>query len=186
MTVMVALLRGINVGGGNPLKMADLREVVAGCGYGDVQTYIASGNVVLSAEDDPAAVARTLQEAIAERTAISPRVTVRTHEEIATIVAANPFTEAAEDVGHLHVTFLGRGAQPDLDRLDPATFAPEAWQVEGDVVFMHLPRGMGRSVLAGELAKALPPAATTRSWRTTTKLLAMAEATAAAAGEATG
>lgn len=174
MTGMIALLRGINVGGGNPLKMADLRDIVTGCGYADVRTYIASGNVVFRAEDDPDVVASTLEEAIAARSAISPRVTVRTAAELAEVVAGNPFAASAEEEGHLHVTFLQRGEEVEVD-LDRAAFAPEEWAVVGDVLYMHLPGGMGRSQLAGALAKALPPMATTRNWRTTRKLLAMVE-----------
>ena len=41
------LLRGINVGGKNPVPMARLREVLGELGYEDVVTYIASGNVIL-------------------------------------------------------------------------------------------------------------------------------------------
>lgn len=174
MTGMIALLRGINVGGGNPLKMAELREIVSGCGYGDVRTYIASGNVVLRAEEDPDVVASTLEAAIAERSSISPRVTVRTAAELAEVVAGNPFAAVSGDEAHLHVTFLQRGTEVEVD-LDPAAFAPEEWAVVGDVLYLHLPGGMGRSQLAGALAKALPPMATTRNWRTTQKLLAMVE-----------
>lgn len=47
----IALLRGINVGGWNNLPMKDLRELLAGLGLQNVQTYIQSGNVVFRGED---------------------------------------------------------------------------------------------------------------------------------------
>ena len=48
MTRMVALMRGINVGGNKRVPMADLRDVLASLGYTDVQTLLASGNAVFT------------------------------------------------------------------------------------------------------------------------------------------
>lgn len=67
MTTWVALLRGINVGGGNKVEMARLRALAEGLGHSDVRTYINSGNLIFaSAETDRAALARALERAIAD------------------------------------------------------------------------------------------------------------------------
>ena len=42
----VALLRAVNVGGTGKLPMADLRKLAGQLGFGDVRTYIASGNAI--------------------------------------------------------------------------------------------------------------------------------------------
>src|SRR5690349_17208949 len=51
MTEYLALLRGINVGGRNVIKMADLRACFEKNGFSDVATYIQSGNVLFGADD---------------------------------------------------------------------------------------------------------------------------------------
>ena len=125
MTAMVALLRGINVGGRGKLPMARLREIVEGCGYTDVATYIQSGNVVLRARRQrPARVAATLAEAIAAGSDVSTSVVVRTVPELEDVVAASPFLARGEDPAHVHVVFLGPDDEPDLPA-EPAAFAPD-------------------------------------------------------------
>lgn len=173
MGVLVALLRGINVGGAGKLPMAQLRDIVSSCGHTDVATYIQSGNVVFrSAATDTRAVADELRAATRDATDLDPEVHVRTLDELAAVVEANPFVARADEPKQLHVTFLGR--QPDAIDLDPAAFEPERWALGDGVVYLYLPDGIGRSKLATELARRTTASGTTRNWRTTTKLLAMA------------
>ena len=61
-TRYVVLLRGINVGGKNPVPMARLREVLGELGYEDVVTYIASGNVILNSDHKPDRIKREIEE----------------------------------------------------------------------------------------------------------------------------
>jgi uncharacterized protein (DUF1697 family) len=171
---MVALLRGVNVGGKAKLAMADLREIVAGCGFEDVRTYIQSGNVVFTTpgKADPDAVAATLATAIAAGSSVAPDVVVRTAAELAAVVDANPFLRRGEDTAHLHVSFTG--TKPDLGIDDLARYAPEEAATAGREVYLFLPNGMGRSKLAADLARRSRPPGTARNWRTVTKLLEMA------------
>ena len=170
---MVALLRGINVGGAGKLPMADLREIVGACGLEDVRTYIQSGNVVFRSPKAAApAVEKRLRKAIREATDLDPEVHVRTADELAGVVRANPFTDRVTDAKQLHATFLGKA--PKETGLDPEEFAPEAWEVGDRVVYLYLPDGIGRSKLAARLAKGSGPTGTSRNWRTVTKLLEMA------------
>jgi uncharacterized protein (DUF1697 family) len=64
MTRYVVLLRGINVGGKNPVPMARLREVLEELGYADVTTYIASGNVILRSARGPDRIRREIEVAL--------------------------------------------------------------------------------------------------------------------------
>ena len=80
---MVALLRGVNVGGKAKLAMADLREIATGLGYDDIATYIQSGNLVLSTSKSASAVAKELAGAIASATSVQPAVMVRTRSQLA-------------------------------------------------------------------------------------------------------
>lgn len=179
MQVMVALLRGINVGGRNLLAMADLRRIAGEAGFSDVRTYIQSGNVVLASEEGEAeAVAQQLQDAIAEATDLTPAVVVRTRDELAAVVAQNPFAD--RDPAHLHVTFTDGDARQLTSALDLPAYAPEEAVAVGGDLYLHLPGGMGRSKLAVDLAKQKSPTGTTRNWRTVTKLLVMADEAAQA------
>lgn len=175
---MVVLVRGVNVGGRSKLAMADLRAVAEGCGFEQVRTYIQSGNLVCSTpETSSAAVAATLEKALAEATELQPAVMARTRDEWEAAIDANPFLRRGDDPAHLHVAFLGTGQTASLGDLDVAAYAPEEAAVAGAQLYLFLPTGMGRSKLAGDLAKRKGPPGTTRNWRTTLKLREMAQAT---------
>jgi len=173
---MVALLRGINVGGRSSLKMADLRQIAEDLGYEDVATYIQSGNLLLTSADPSAKVAGDLAAAIAASSNVAPAVMVRTHAQMAKVVAGNPFLAQGADASHLHVTFTDGPARSGLAGIDLAGYAPEGAAAVGHQLYLHLPNGIGRSKLAVDLAKQKGTVGTTRNWRTTTKLLELAEA----------
>lgn len=172
MTAMVALLRGINVGGKGKLPMTQLREMVEGCGFGDVATYIQSGNVVFRSPDaDTASAAAAIAAAVAAGSDVTTSVVVRTADELASVVADSPFLARGEDEGHLHVVFLGPDDEPPLPD-DPDAFAPDEAVRVGSEVHLFLPQGVGRSKLAAKVGRV----GTARNWRTTLTLLEMAGA----------
>lgn len=179
MGTYVALLRGINVGGRNKVRMAELRSLCEGLGHHHVRTYVQSGNVVFASDQrDPEAIATGLREGMRTGLGVDPTVTVRDANELAAIVAANPFAEAAEaDPTKVHVAFLAaEPAEPAELEFDPDVYAPEAIAVGERVRYLHLPRGMGRSRLAEELSRRrVGTRITVRNWRTVTALLAMSE-----------
>lgn len=183
MRTHVALLRGINVGGRNRVAMVDLRDVVKSLGHSDVATYIQSGNVVFSSsEQDTTALAAALERGIAERLSVKPRVVVLPGAELAAVVAANPFPDES-DGKRLHAVFrMGALAPEEIERLDTAQqraldkgSRDELIAVER-TVYLRTPDGLGRSVLAAELAgsgraEAAGSPVTVRNWTTVTKLL---------------
>ena len=178
MTVMVALLRGVNVGGKAKLTMADLRRAAAGSGCEDARTYIQSGNLVFSTPTaDTGVVAGRLREAIADRSDVQPDVIVRTRDELASVVDRNPYVQRGEDTAHLHVVFTSGAADAILGSIDLSGYAPEEATAVGQQLYLFLPSGMGRSKLAAALARQKGPSSTTRNWRTVTKLLEMADET---------
>jgi len=178
-TVLVALLRGVNVGGRTKLPMADLRRVVEGAGFTDVRTYIQSGNVVLRAPGSrvsTASVATRLRAAIAAGTDVQPEVVVRTRDELAAVVEANPWASGGVDASELHVVFLG-GTAPAALGFDVGSYAPEEAVAVGREVHLRLPGGVGRSKLAADLTRSARGGlqqGTMRNWRTVTTLLSMA------------
>ena len=190
----VALLRGINVGGRNKVPMADLREVVASLGHTGVSTYIQSGNVLFStAEKDTAKLAAALESAIEERFGIWSSVVVLSRDELAQVLAANPYPDEPNP-RMVHVVFLNAELPGSLlDRISAAEGAAAAKGSRDTVhvaggwpaaaMFLHTPDGFGTSELAQNVFKIIAPpkksrpglAATARNWATATKLLSLCE-----------
>ena len=188
----VALLRGINVGGRNKVPMADLREVVASLGHTGVTTYIQSGNVLFStAETDTAKLAAALEAAIAGRFGIWASVVVLSRDELAEVLASNPYPDEPNPK-LVHVVFLN--AEPPGDLLGriaategavAAKGSRDTVQAGGRVLFLHTPDGFGTSELALALFRIISPTAkqknqpglavTARNWATATKLLSLCE-----------
>src|SRR6201986_4309038 len=118
----VALLRGINLGGRNKVAMADLRALVSELGHADVSTYIQSGNVLFSATGnaEAAGLALTMTEAIAAKLGVTAPVVVLTRDELAEVVAANPFPDEP-DPRRVHAVVLSEPPGPELEvKLDAA------------------------------------------------------------------
>jgi uncharacterized protein (DUF1697 family) len=110
----IALLRGINLGAHNRIAMPGLREALTGLGYGDVRTLVASGNVVLTSRLSPARLERDLQRQIADAFGVDVPVVVRTRDELAAVIDANPFADVMDEPKRLQVTFLGAEAPDEL------------------------------------------------------------------------
>lgn len=179
----MALLRGINVGGRNKVAMADLRAVVSELGHGDVSTYVQSGNVLFTAAagTPPDAVADAMTAAISARLGVTVPVVVLTRDELAAVVAANPFPGEG-DHKRLHAVFSSRPAEEDLlDRIAAAVSAAAAKGSRdravpaGRTVYLHTPDGYGTSDLARALLRltSSPRAGsgTARNWATVLRLL---------------
>jgi len=181
MTTYIALLRAVNVGGTGKLPMADLRKLLEGLGYRNVQTYIQSGNAVFDAPGSAAKVSQAIAAGLQKLMSAPATVIVRTHEELDRIIAANPFaSEAAADGARVHVAFLS-GSAPDgaiaaLDRI--ITQYPsrrDRYHLAGDTLYLHLPDGAAETKFAGKsLERAFGNiSATARNWNTILKLHSM-------------
>lgn len=178
-TRAVALLRGINVGGRNPVAMADLREVFEREGYGAVRTYIQSGNVLFET-DAPGKQLERRVEAMLERRFGFPLVVVaRTHRQLRTVVDGAPegFGQAPGTY-HSDVIFLKAplSSRQALRVVDLREGVDQVWTGPGVLYFARLTARrtssrMGRIVGTPEYQRM-----TIRSWATTTKLLGLLDA----------
>ena len=169
MTRYVALLRGVNVGGVT-IRMSELAALVAGLGYTDVTTVLASGNVLFTSVDAAAVTQHALEVALRRRFGYEAWVHVLTVDAIRAIAAAYPFERSAER--HAYVVFA---VTPEVRaellavELDPAV--EQAAPGEG-VIYWSVPKG---STLDSALGKAQAQAAykpwlTTRNLNTVEKL----------------
>ena len=176
-TRYLALLRGINVGGNNPVPMAELRACVADLGATDVATYIQSGNVVFDGgRTGPATWIERLEAALGERFGYHARVAVRSHDALRAVVDGAP---------------RGFGAEPDRYRSDvvfllgPSSASQAAAQMrardgvdsmtpgDGVIYFERLIARATQSYLSKVVGTPIYREMTIRNWRTTTTLLRM-------------
>jgi uncharacterized protein (DUF1697 family) len=172
----VALLRGINLGARNKISMTDLRELFGGLGAEDVTTYVQSGNVVFKTAIAARGLAGKLETKIKRDLGLDIAVLLRTPAELAALVEGNPFVESAREPKELHVTFLAdRPQAARVARLDPQRSEPDEFRVVGRDVYLRCPNGYGRSKLTNAyFEKQLAVVATTRNWKTVTKLADLA------------
>jgi len=169
MNVFVALLRAVNVGGTGKISMGDLKALCEAAGFEDVETYIQSGNVVLRSALPAKKAKAALEAALAKRLGKPVGVLVRTGQELAAALKANPFPKA--DPSRVIVLFLDE---------PPAKGAVEAIEIPGREelhpvgreLFIHYPDGQGRSKLKVPMAKD----GTGRNLNTVAKLAGMAAA----------
>ncbi|WP_420858189.1 DUF1697 domain-containing protein [Marivivens marinus] len=171
MTAFVALLRGVNVGGGNKVPMADLRDLCAGLGWTGVRTYIASGNLVFAAKGDPATLAEDLRRAMVARMGVDVPIMVLPGAALHQVLDDCPIAPAAGN--QLHGAFLWADPHFD-DALYAQLRTPtEEIRLQGRVAWVHTPDGFGRSKLAEKLPKVLGVDFTARNLNTIRKLVEM-------------
>lgn len=177
MTTWIALLRGINVSGQRKVPMAELRALHEALGHRDVVTYIQSGNVVFDADTDAASLTAGLEGAIAETFGFDVPVVVRTADEVRTAASANPFPDAGADLQRVATAFLEAAPAPvRVDGFDPEAHAPDVCVLAGREVHLHCPSGFGRTKLTTTyLERQLEVAATSRNWRTITRLVELSD-----------
>lgn len=164
---VAVLLRGVNVGGNNKVPMARLRELAEELGYADAETYLQSGNLVVSADPKPAQIEKAIAGALRADLDVDVAVMVRTGDELAAVIAANPFGDVP-DPKRLLVNFLA--AEPAAEKinvLDPDEFDPERFEFGDRCIYQWLPNGVGRSRLAtAPWDRRLGVRGTGRNWRT--------------------
>lgn len=175
----VALLRGINVGGKNLIKMTDLKACFETLEFEDVRTYIQSGNVLFrTTQSAQAKLAQQIEKALSETFQYPSVVVVRSHKQLKEIVANAP---------------EGFGSQPDLYRYDviflkePLTVkeamksvstkegVDEAFSGKGVLYFSRLMSRATQSRLTRIIGTPVYQYMTIRNWSTTTRLLDMME-----------
>ncbi|MCA0294028.1 MAG: DUF1697 domain-containing protein [Actinobacteria bacterium] len=168
----VALLRGINLGGGRTLPMADLRTVAEGLGWTRVSTYLQSGNLVFAAVEPDEEAARRLSAAISHAFGLAVDVVIRSGAEVRALVDAHPF--AGGDPSRVVIACCDRPVG-ELAARRLAELATGSERVEvaptGVDVYADFPDGQAGSKLAANLVAILRPGTgTARNLRTMTKV----------------
>lgn len=178
MPAYVALLRAVNLGPHNKVKMSDLAAVVEQAGHTDVTTYIQSGNVVFNSRRRSApSVQSDLEQRLAEMTGKDLGVVVRTAAQIDELIEGNPLLATGADFTKLAVAFVQTPMSAAVRReLGSRDFSPERVVPGTHDVYLHFPNGQGRSKL--KLDPPLSGVVTVRNWNTVLKLGELLDATA--------
>jgi uncharacterized protein (DUF1697 family) len=163
----VALLRGVNLGK-RKVVMSELRALIEGAGFADVRTLLASGNVVLNADDKGAKLEAKLEKLIADAYGFKAEVHVRDHVGLRKVLDGNPFAAFTKAQPNFMVVMFTREA-PDaaLVKALNAQDGPEEIVAGPRCLYIKFPNGQGPSKLK------LPNTGTARNWNTVSKLAAM-------------
>ena len=189
MPIVVALLRGINVGGHKKIKMADLRELLAALGMRNARTILQSGNAVFYAdESDLAALKTRLEAGIHNSFGFDVVCILRTGDEFKSTLRSQPFTEAQlTQPNKAAMVFLSDVAQPAaVDRLRENNPGREIIHAAGRELFIYYTDGMARSKLDNKrIERALGVGTTMRNWNTCGRIVKLLDEMAAQASRST-
>jgi uncharacterized protein (DUF1697 family) len=179
MTVVISMLRAVNVGGRNKIGMETLRQLYSSLGLVEPVSYIQSGNVIFGTkEKNLTGVADRIGKAIEREFGVRSEIILRTAAELRAVIARNPFA-ARLDVApnKLVVTFLAKDPGVDATgRIGKLQTGPEELHLDGRELYVHFPNGIsGSKVPASAIDRALKTPGTARNWNTVTKLLELAE-----------
>ena len=175
MGLTVALLRAVNVGAANRMRMDALRGVFVSAGYDDAVTYIQTGNVVFTSTDAEHVVRTTIERQINTELGLAITAIVRTGAQMAAVVARNPFGTDTADSTRLYVGFLtGEPPRDDIAALEAMDFGDDAFRVVGREIYLRYAVRSSQSKLTGALIeRKLRQQATVRNWAVTMKLAEM-------------
>ncbi|MFL0198489.1 DUF1697 domain-containing protein [Clostridium sp. WILCCON 0269] len=183
MTIYIALLRGINVGGKNSIKMVELKRVFESIGFCEVKTYIQSGNILFKSNEREELVCNRIEQEIEKVFGLSVRVVLRTAEELQLIVKNCPFSkeeilqaELLSQTESLYVAFLSNlPLQEKVECLNTYKSEKDEFRMEGREIFLLCYDSIRKSKIASNLQK-LGVSSTVRNWKTINKLVELAKA----------
>ena len=175
MNQYVALLRGINVGGKNIIKMTALKTCFEELGFKDVGTYIQSGNVLFSAAgSDQARLTKRIEEALSKTFNYQSRVVVRSHKQMREIVAKAPKGFGSDQATYRYDVIFLKDPLTAAKAMESVTIkegVDQAFKGNGVLYFSRLISKVSQSHLTRIIAMPVYQSMTIRNWNTTTKLL---------------
>lgn len=174
MKTYIALLRGINVSGKNIIKMSALKEMFLNLNFENVQTYIQSGNVIFSTNENNENLTKCISDQIKTTFDLVVPVLVFEKDELDKIISQLPFSEYEEK--DIYFTFLNEESKTtDFSKISEKKSNSEQLLITKNVVYLLCPEGYGNTKLSNNfLEKQLKVLCTTRNLKTSKKLLELA------------
>ncbi|HDR4424287.1 TPA: DUF1697 domain-containing protein [Bacillus cereus] len=176
MTIYIALLRGINVGGHKIIKMADLKQMFESLELKQVKTYIQSGNIVFKSEENIKFLKERIQSEIKNVFSFDVPVMLRTNDEFINIIKGCPYNADSLVEGEsIHVAFLANElSEKEKDQLLMQKNETEDCYIDENVVYLFFKNSIRNSKLINQFQR-LHIQATVRNWRTVSKLKKIVE-----------
>lgn len=172
--ILVALIRGINVGKAKRVAMADLKSLFEELGFEDVRTVLNSGNVIFTSEKNEAETANLIAKELVIRTGVSAKVTVLTAKDIEWIINNNPFDKTASDFSRLIVAvLLNKEDKEKILPLEKQSWEPELFSIGQSFAYMWCPNGVLESKLSASVNRVLGDNVTSRNMSTLLKIHAI-------------
>lgn len=175
----ISILRGINVSGKNKIKMDDLKLIYESVGFKNVATYIQSGNVIFEFKTvDRKELSELISGSIKKKLEFDVPVFVLTSDKLNEIFSNNPFiNNRDENISKLHVTVLDNSPDKNLvSELLKTNSGIDEFILKDNIVYLFCPSGYGKTKLTNAFfEKKLKVSATTRNWKTITKLVELSE-----------
>ena len=177
----VALFRGINVGGKNIVKMAELRRMLSELRFQNVKTYIQSGNAIFNSDDTPDIVKKSIQTAFQNTFKFESAIVLQTKDDICAVINLLPFSEddiktavaANSEVEHLYFYFIDDTFSDSvINALNSSYGGPDRLSAGPGGVYLLCHESVRDSKLAAALSKQ-NAAMTARNWKTLNKLFEM-------------
>jgi uncharacterized protein (DUF1697 family) len=179
MTVVISMLRGVNLASHNRIKMDDLRALYESLGLRGAQTYVQSGNVIFrTAAQDLIRLSKKIENAVEREFGFQSSVIVRTASELRDVVERNPFAHRSGiEPNRLLVNFLASHPSPEVrDQVLRIKTDPEELRIDGRELYIYFPNGMARPKMSWQvLERTLKIPGTSRNWNSVTKMLGIAE-----------
>lgn len=183
MTIYIALLRGINVGGKNVIRMAELKRVFEAIGLHEVQTYIQSGNVLFKSNEGEEFLRKKIEHEIEAVFGFPVTVVLRTSSELEQLILNCPFSdeevaeaEASSEAECQYVALLTHAPlQEKIVSLNAYRSESDQYRIIGREVYLLFRHSIRNSKLANNLFKLGVPA-TVRNWKTINKLTGLGKA----------
>lgn len=174
MMTYIALLRGINVGGNNIIKMADLKAICVGLGFLNVRTYIQSGNVVLESEKtDAKALGVELTAAIEASQGFAPQLFMLEKADLLAALAGFDLEFVEEKFVSFY--FLEQMVKDvEFAKIEALLKPGDAYKLVGKIFYLYCAEGVGKSKLAAKVDRLLGVKTTARNLRTVKKLIELA------------
>ena len=171
MSTYIALFRGINVGGKNKINMKTLASLMEECGFQDIQTYIQSGNAVLSSKTKPN---DEIAEKIEKQYGFKPDVIFLSLKDFRKAVEGNPFKNSDGKTCHFYFC-KNKPASVNTTKLEHLKSETEDYLLADKVFYLSAPNGIGRSKLAASVEQCLGVSTTARNFNTINKLSEMVQ-----------
>ncbi len=170
----IILFRGMNTGGVRA-PVAEQREMAVEMGLANPRTLLASGNLVVESDRDPARLEGEVEAAMEARFGLKVAAMVRTPADWQALIAANPFmTEAAAEPSKVLAMVMKAGIKAGaIDGCRALAAGGERVEAVGDVLYFWFPNGQGQSAIFKKATPRMLGMGTGRNWNTVLKLGAM-------------